>query len=507
MTERNTALRRVAAGIGAFALVAAGVVGGSTAASADPGPGQNGAPDRGSLTIHKYVGDEGVAGDGTEQTVSGDPLEGVEFTLWRLGTEQGGSCVPLDLATYDGWEDVPTDGAPRTAEGVEADGFCLTDGGTADTTDANGELTFAGLDLGLYYVQETDAPTEVVSRTAPFYVSIPLPHEDESWIYNVHAYPKNQVADAPEKTINTDAEQPGNGVTVGSVVEWTITQTVPTLNAGDSYESASIWDVLPDSLAYDATQSVALNGTPLVEDTDYEIDANGVTWTLLPAGLAQLTAGDEIAVTFTTTVLEVTSTGDIDNPGSNGDEPGYGSEFNGGTTPGGPTPHTYWGQLSILKVDDSTPALTLSGAEFKVFDNAAADGICPALPASGEVATGTSDDDGVVQWENVTPTNPLGLWIANSEDGPLPNPAKTYCVYETVVPAGHSASADGRSVEITPGTTNVLNETFVNPKKDGPDLPLTGAQGTLLMTVAGLLLVGIGAAAVMASRRKREHMN
>lgn len=504
MTTQKRALRRIVAGAGALVLAAAGLVASGSAAYAAPGPGQEGAPDEGSLTIHKFVGDEGDAGDGTEQTVDAEPLDDVEFTIWRLGVEENGSCVALDMTDTEHWNFVPDAGAPRTLDGVEAAGFCLSGDPVTGTTDGNGELTFDGLALGLYYVQETAAPAEVVSRTAPFYVSIPLPHDTESWVYDVHAYPKNQVADAPEKTINPDDEQPDNGLVLGSIVEWTISQTVPQLNDGDSYESASIWDYLPSSLEYDQTLSVTLNGTELAEGTDYEVDATGVTWTLLPNGLAQLTAGDVIDVTFTTKVVEVPENGEIANPGSDDPEnPGYGSEFNGGKTPGDPTPYTYWGQLSILKTDDSTPAQNLSGAEFKVFETAA-DGTCAAeAPASGEIATGLSNANGIVEWAGQNPNTHLGLWIANSADGPLPSPSKDYCLYETVVPAGHTALPIDNPITIEPGTVDLGDTVIVNPISEGPDLPLTGAQGALFMTIGGLLLIALGAGAVVLSRRRQ----
>lgn len=53
--------------------------------------------------------------------------------------------------------------------------------------------------------------------------------------------------------------------------------------------------------------------------------------------------------------------------------------------------------------------------------------------------------------------------------------------------------------------TNKANEfdlTVKNSPKDGPDLPLTGGQGTLLMTIGGLLLMVVGGAAIYALRRR-----
>lgn len=508
MNTKETALGKVVASVGAVALAFAGLLGGATIAQAADqavGPDQPGHPTSGSLTIHKYVGAEGDRGDGTEQAIQGkEPLAGAEFTIWQLGKTDGGTCKALNLSTYEAWNNLPKD-APKTIDEVKGT-FCLVNAtGTAQTTDAKGETTFSGLALGFYYVQETKAPANIVSKTAPFYVSIPLPHKDKNWIYDVHAYPKNQKGDAPKKEINADADQSKNGVTVGSVVEWTITQVVPALNAGEKYTSASIWDHLPDSLEYVETTEVSYDGTKLAQDTDYTLDQANLTWKLTDARLGKLQAGKTITVKFKTKVLKVTESGDIENPGSDDPQkPGYGSEFNGNKIPGDTTPHTYWGQLVINKTDDSTPAHKLAGAEFKVFDNYE-NGACPALPATGEVATGTSDAQGVVQWKNVNPTNPLGLWIANSKNGPLTNPSKHYCVYETKVPAGYSADAAGIDVEIKPGTQNKVEKTVVNPKKEGPNLPLTGAGGALLLSIIGIGLAAAGITLSVVSRRKRQN--
>lgn len=508
MTSKSSAFRRLTAAVGTVAVAVAGVISMGQVASAlqatAVGPDQPGAPTHGSLTVHKYVGQEGNAGTGEEISVpGGQPLEGAEFTIWRLGTNDGDSCEPIDLANTNDWAQVPTGAAPRELSAVQND-FCLVDGGTAGTTNSAGEYTFGNLDLGLYYVQETDAPANIVSRTAPFYVSIPLPHAQQNWLYDVHVYPKNQEVDAPTKTINSDSDQAGKGLTVGSVVEWTIRQTVPALNDGEQYTSATIWDVLdPAELKYAGTTSVSLNGTPLVEGTDYTIDAGVVSWSLTEKKLAEIKAGDTIEVVFTTTVLAVTETGDIDNPGSEGpDKPGYGSEFNGGTTPGGTTPHTYWGQLTVNK-GDTGMVNKLAGAEFAVFNNAE-NGVCaPEAPETDAIATGVSDAEGVVRWNDVTPDNPLGLWIANSSDGEIANPNKDYCLYETKAPSGYVAGPV-RKVNITPGTTAKLVVDFENTKKDGPNLPLTGGQGTLMMTIGGLALMLVGAGAVYALRRRNE---
>lgn len=77
-------------------------------------------------------------------------------------------------------------------------------------------------------------------------------------------------------------------------------------------------------------------------------------------------------------------------------------------------------------------------------------------------------------------------------------------MYETVVPAGHTATPIANPVTIEPGVDDITALPVVNVKKSGPDLPLTGAQGVLAMTIGGLVLISMGAAAIALSKRRRE---
>lgn len=529
MKSKNTALRRVWAGVAAVALGVTGAAAAGGAAMADVGPDQPGRPANGSLTIHKRVGAQGTAGTGGEiASPTGTPLNGVEFTILQLGKQVGGNCVAIDLTKVADWASVPKGKAPATLDEVKGD-FCLVDPGAGTvgapgkkvTTEGQGVATFKPADgvFGLYYVQETDSSgakdvdgksVNVVSKAAPFYVTIPTAFKND-WIYNVHVYPKNQTADAPTKTINSTETQ--TGLKVGDTVKYTITQTVPALNDGEKYTSASIYDILdPALLAYDATTSVKLIGTSTTEltaTTDYTVGTSpAVSWKLTGGdngGLSKLKAGDKIEVVFTAKVLKVTGDGGIANPGSDGEKPGYGSEFNGTNIPGVTTPYTYWGQLKINKEDNSRPGKPLKGAEFKV-TAAPTDGDCPEMsetvPAAADVvAFGKSNVAGVVEWDSI-PVSPLGLFVANSNNGPLVGARKDYCVYETKAPAGYTGQTV-HTATIEPGSTNTKTWTAVNEQKKTPDLPLTGAAGTLAMTIGGLALVLVGGGAMVASRRRR----
>lgn len=489
-------MRRIAAAAGALAVGLMGLAGASMAATATEvtGVGNIDPNQKSTLTINKFDGAQGTEGDGTKQDVSGfgNPLSGVEFTITPV-TDKGDQAINLD--TPEGWDLI--NGV--TAKDVIAPTYKFGDV-TKITTDKDG-IASSELPHGLYLVTETGhGANNIVSETAPFLVTLPLPTTKGNWLYDVNVYPKNQVLGAPEKTINKTEDQ--KGVKVGDTVEYTIKQTVPRLNEGEKYTQAVIYDVLDSSeLAYNATTSVTLNGTAL-DAGDYTIAADGSSWTLTNSGLAKIKAGDTLEVIFTAKVQKVTETGGIENGPGNGEpgQPGYGSTFNGTTTPGNTTPYTYWGQLNVTKTDEN--GHNLKDAEFAV-TAAANDGSCPATVTGDTVATGKSDSNGIVQWNDVTPASPLGLFIANSSDGAIePAPSKNYCLYETKAPAGYIAGTFDPTVTITAGTKSVKAVNVENKQQNHPNLPLTGAAGTVVMTLGGIALVLAGGAAYAIARKR-----
>lgn len=137
---------------------------------------------KGSITIHKLeqadIGQDkwpkGDPGDGTEisdATVLGTPLAGVEFSIWNV------------TGTYTGSEDATTIGATDLGEATDV-----------QTTGADGVATFAGLDVGVYLVAETNSDPHTTRVTPNFFVSIPMTNpEGDGWIYDVHVYPKNAL--------------------------------------------------------------------------------------------------------------------------------------------------------------------------------------------------------------------------------------------------------------------------------------------------------------------------
>lgn len=218
---------------------------------------------------------------------------------------------------------------------------------------------------GLYLVTETDpGDNPIVSPVAPFLVSVPFP-SDNTWLYDVHVYPKNKLNETvPTKTV-TD---PGNQLAVGGGhVVWTVTAPVPPLATGDVFDSFIISDDFDDRLGIDtANVVVQLDGVTLVAGTDYTIaPAAGsstagqevvITFT---GALEDLVGADEVVVTYTTRVNEL------------GESPYFENQAFvnvNDTQKSTDKPRVNGGSIEVTKVNKANEQQTLKGAVFEVYD-------------------------------------------------------------------------------------------------------------------------------------------
>lgn len=182
---------------------------------------------KGSITIHKYGRlEDPTAENGTgevDATVAENkdnkPLEGVDFTLYRVKT-----TADL-LKYYDALESVSVDEftardcftATNESDWSETtlktdytsdasgDGTNAPVGkvGTAKTN-AEGAAQFNNLPVGMYLVIETNKVQSVTKTVTPFLVSIPMTRIGDTastgnnnlkqWLYDVVVYPKNSTA-------------------------------------------------------------------------------------------------------------------------------------------------------------------------------------------------------------------------------------------------------------------------------------------------------------------------
>lgn len=504
MTRFKKIAGRALATLGVAGLAVAGAAGAAFADDADIGNIDPNEPS--SLTIHKYDGNATVAGDGTDlgQAAPDLPkLDGVEFTIVPV-VACGGENI--DLATPEGWDkavEIYTAQVPSTLEILKSQ--CTTGAPTVVTTD--GGVASASLPQGLYYVFESNpGPNIIVAKVVPFYVAIPMPTEKPDgnfyWNYNVHVYPKNSTEPGD---VEKEIDEARDALAIGDEVRWTITAKIP--NTVDDIWEASIYDQLDTSLKYlSSTVKVDDSLVASNEITEPAANATGaIVWTFTdPAGLELINEnkGKNITIEFVTEVTKAIPNGTVENePGEPGN--GYGSSFNEKPTEGKTTPGKSDGLLSILKIDGSNSEKVLEGAEFAVYLKGEAE--CGTTPPSGTpVATGVSNDKGVVQW-NDNKADPLHLWVDTSQDiktDPLET-TRQYCVYETKAPAGYTAGTIDNPVTITSGAENIKEFSVKNIQKKGPELPLTGSNGTALMIVGGLGLIALAGGAHMVSRRRQ----
>lgn len=149
---------------------------------------------KGSITINKYEGSDTTK-----------PLEGVEFTIYKIAKleQTTGNTTGLNLESLvDGIDKIDS---TTTYESIKKEIDTAIHNGklspvtdpkktalTEDTTKAS--VTFSDLELGVYLVVETDAPPQVVDRSANFLVSVPMMNtKGTGWNYDIEANPKNQA--------------------------------------------------------------------------------------------------------------------------------------------------------------------------------------------------------------------------------------------------------------------------------------------------------------------------
>jgi fimbrial isopeptide formation D2 family protein/LPXTG-motif cell wall-anchored protein len=479
---------------GLLAALAAAVLGLSLASPAMAAPLVD--PDgTGSITVHKFEAPDVAAGlpnNGTQVDTTGlTPLAGVTFQVRQVGG--------IDLSTNAGWTDAA--GLSGVFDAGDPDGSVTGAGftlgaGTSQVTDAAGEASFGGLPVGLYLVEETSFPAGV-TPSAPFLITVPLTDPDnlDTWLYDVHVYPKNAVTTA-SKTV-----EDAGAVQLGDQVSFTVTADIPNVDPIDGYR---IVDVLDSKLDYVAAVVTLADGTTITEGVDYTIvhdsGSNTVTVEFTAAGRAVLAANNttQVVVDIVTTV---TAVGEIvnqalvyPNAASFDIQPG---------DPGGPTTtpevETRWGGITLEKLGAGGAALI--GAVFQVFTTA-------------EDATAQTNPvtlDGATEFEVVNTDGTLtltGLRYSDFANGTTVAPGQAgylqYYLVETRAPDGYELLAEPIEFTITAATTTAgIDLTVTNVASNGGfELPLTGGTGTGLLYLAGIALIAGGVVFLVITRRR-----
>lgn len=518
--------RKAAATAAVFALGAFGMVAGASAANAAEIDGDA----LGSITVHKYANPAtgSMNPDGTGTLPTTGAIADVVFEYCLI------SGIDLTDGTNTDWDalNAITDAQKlaAAAQGVSTLGsYALTGCTEMPATDATGTSTTGDIPVGAYFVREVDAPSNVVEPAAPFIVTVPTPVATGSgWVYDVNVYPKNTVATGPVKNI-VDQEQ--NGAALGSVIDYQVTQLIPELAAGQSYDKLVFSDTLDTKLTpvtdlSTVTVTDATADVSFVNGVDFIPVWNGqkLTVTFTASGLAKLEAGNYVVVGFQATANAI---GAIDNQAfvNLNDWTLTPGQTNG--PDGSPTNvvQTRWGSLVLEKIDARMPDEDLSGAEFTVWMGTTdVDGECVAdngTTGFTQVTEQNSTDPYVVVSDIDGKIVIPGLWVGDTElivneDGSVENVTvdghdfdqRCYLLQELKAPAGYvlpTGNAALTPVMVETGVNGTVSSPYAqipNEKQTVPELPLTGANGQLALTVGGIALLGAAIGGVLMTRRR-----
>lgn len=428
----------------------------------------------GSLTLHKKKGAEsGTAATGKEMDgVQGEPLAGVTFKITKLN---------FDLQNGD-WTTFP-----KTAADVkDADKSETT---FEKTTADNGTANFTNLPLGIYLVEETEAPAGIVTG-APFIVSIPMVNEaSDAWNYDVVAYPKNTETKT-EKTVK-DADK-----NIQDAYTYTINADAPTWGEGKELTAFRFEDQLDERLDFQEVTEVKAGETTLAEG-DYTVNnpaenGNKLVVTLTQQGLAKVNSGDELSLTFNVKRREVGDTTKLTNQADVFfNNPNTGNEVTNKTN----EVFTYHGKLKVVKKDGEETGKVLEGAEFQLYQCTSANDLGENPLTVNGADKWTTGEDGSFTID--------GLHVTDFEDNKGVAPAtKKFCLKETKAPAGYAKLDKPIEINFTRAEISKTGEgddavTLVseieNIKRDTPNLPMTGGMGVGILAAIGAAIVAAGA--------------
>ena len=464
---------------------------------ADPLP-----PAQGNLTIHKTLG------DGTTS------VNGIRFNLFKV-TIPGDGTMPIvgsgviykingsTLEVYQGAASTPAQTFALTAA---APAYQVT----AGSGSAAGRAVWTNLPQGVYLASEdlahsnpTNAATNqavtISSAHANFIVSVPMTNATgDDWITDVQVHPKNESL-IVEKTVDVTTD---NAVMVGDVVTYTIKASVP-----DDIATATAFkviDELDEALTYDPS-SLVVKGQPgggVLAGVCYNVsvDANNkLTVSFTSIGFTILSNFSFVEVSFATTVNDKIYQKDgfaVDNEASMSFTNKDGVVFDSDTDGDGPTIHT--AAIRVTKIDQN--GVGLNGSLFRIAtsESRARAGQYLKITANGVILDAT--DAGYA-----TETNYLQISPANAASfvglrDVVNGVYQSYYVVEIDAPDGYNlltapikVTFDGSEYKHT------YDLEVINSK--GFTLPQTGGMGTMVFSIAGVVLIALATAVALTKKR------
>ena len=542
--------------------VAGAVVAGSSAWA--EGTCNNGAPwsdacktQTGSITITKWKDEPKKQDDKTTQSKT-THVAGAKFKVTKVKSLDNSA---LDLTKYDEWLKVAAkvttlNKDPKTTSNIDFDASVTNPNAPAEqtdktlfATDSNGLAKIDNLGIGLYKIEEVEAPNDYQKLSKPFFMTIPevtsTDGKTNSYKYAVTVEPKDlYTGDAIHKyadTKNFIGDKDDVTYTIKSKVSSNSQTPVDKFTKDDLLEFA-IWDDVPTNAfdaAKDAVKKVALSNatgndsfTPTGTSKDYEVEdpvvgtgtetgKNGIEVgysrikvKFTEAGLTKIAAAYAkdptitVNVTLKFTLKEGVTSGKIVN--KFGMQGGHRTGENP-PVPVNPNPNpeseVTVRDFQIKKVNGANESEGLKGAKFAIFTTEEAAKKCAEDTSRSE--TNCKVTDYAKGFESGTETvETTGLTKAFKA-----KVGEDFYVVETKAPTGFVLSPKVEKVNIpsTEATNTTYTYTFKDLPNGGPDggdnwfkLPKTGAAGVIIFALIGLGLVGSGMFVFLKNRKKEE---
>lgn len=198
---------------------------------------------------------------------AGEGFDGVVFKIRKVKT--------ADLKTYEGYKEAVKLTAQEVLKRAKADENATLESAVQQTTQNGGEARFENLKFGVYLVEEVSAPSNDVSKVAPFLVFVPTSAQGTAgkseWNYEVHAYPKNTTFTAT-KTVDTPDHENGHSLT------YTILGDIPAHTDKDIVSHYALVDTLDrqvtlkeNDVKVEIVEIAGSNPEALTKDTHYKL--------------------------------------------------------------------------------------------------------------------------------------------------------------------------------------------------------------------------------------------
>lgn len=519
-------------------ILAASVVGAAAEGNPLPDQTRNG---NSSITIHKY----GIyMSYKTTYEADGKIIENPNTVIGTIDDGAGGT-TNITLNDLNPLKNIEFK-IERMVEKKNTEGNIIYEIDTTYTeiiksTDINGMIIFDDLEFGIYKITELPnaAVTQVLS--SPIDVSVPMsdPTNLSEWIYDIHLYPKNQI-DKPDidKSISYPENQ-FNTADLNEQVKWIITSQIPTDIA--TSKEYIITDNLHEILKYaespNALEVSYINALKqkviLSEGSDYTLTymqgSPGYPWndsltiTLTEIGrknVANALSSDHSAPLPRLTVefytkFEIPNEYIMQYLGvsiENQAKLEYTNSANVTYTPKSEKPEVHIGGVRLKKIN--TKNEILGGAEFKIYRTEE-----DALAGQNAITDPFDLSDQPKEW--VATSNPttglaefLGLAYGAkadaSSEGYAYNDSNAETIY-WIVEVTAPRDADGKSynllkepLQVVVNATSHDDTNIINVVNSKFILPITGGAGTLMFTVCGAVLLGIGIFILLISKKKRK---